>query len=341
MKVRWLVIAPVTLALVFSCTIVAQRQIDGMRSKTFDDELLFLPSDKLLSHFTSGMADIVADMLWIKCIQYTAKHFKGDRKFTWLNHMCKMITGLDPYFVAVYHYGSIFLVACKADDDAGIDLLKKGMANNPRAWELPYEIAMTYLINRKDKPDSPVHAAYYLAMAVETGTAPPFVAELAATLQDRHDLLDVESEMWENTLKTGDKFMKELAERKLTELALRRACADLTQAATAYTAQYGHPPTSLEDLVTARLVTGLPADPLGGNFFIDAQRAVQNTTIVDERVSWALSAIRNAIENYKKKSDKYPATLQELIDKLFIDKIPAHPYAGRMWQYDPATGDVN
>ena len=49
-----------------------------------------------------------------------------------------------------------------------------------------------------------MHAAYYLAMAVETGKAPPFVAELAATLQDRHDLLDVEWEMWENTLKTGD-----------------------------------------------------------------------------------------------------------------------------------------
>lgn len=338
---RWLVIAPVCAAIAFGGIIASQRKIDAMKQKVFYDELLYLPSEKLLDHFTAGMSSIIADFLWISCIHYTAQHFKGDGKFTWLNHMCNMITRLDPYFVSVYRYGGIFLAAVKADDDASIDLLKRGMVRNPDAWELPYEIAMTYLLNRGAQPDSPVHAARYLGMAVETGKAPAFVAEVAASLQSAHNLTDIERSMWEKTRTSEDPFLQELAERKLVELDLRENCAVLNKAIAAYAGRYNRPPDKLEDLIAGQIVDRLPRDPVGGTFFIDARGAAQNTTVLDSQTARTLNALRTAIGSYKKLKGQFPASLDDLVKARIMDALPPHPYANRACQYDPNTGEIN
>jgi len=338
---RWLIIAPLCVALAFAGIVTAQRQIDGMKQKAFYDELLYLPNEKLLNHFTAGMSSIIADFLWIRCVHYTAQHFKGDGKFTWLNHMCNMITRLDPYFAAVYRYGGIFLAALKADDDAGIDLLKRGMVRNPDAWELPYEIAMTYLLNRGDQPDSPIHAARYLAMAVETGKAPAFVADVASSLQGAHNLTDIERAMWEKTRTSEDPFLRDLAQRKLVELDLRGTCAALDRAIQAYTARFNRPPRTLEDLVAGRVIDPIPADPFGGTFFIDSTGAAQNTTVLDSRVERTRNALRTAINAYNKTQGRWLASLQDLVTAHIMDALPPHPYTNRTWQYDPGTGEIN
>jgi len=337
---RWLLVAPLTVALAFACTVTAQRRLNALHESAFHDELLYLPNEKLLTHFTAGMNSVIADVLWIQCIQYTARHFKGDGKFTWLNHMGRMITRLDPYFVAAYRYGGVFLAMLKADDDACIDLLKRGMRHNPSAWELPHEIAMTYLLNRPEHPETQVQAAKYLAMAVATGRAPRYVAGLAATLQERHDLAAVEREMWEQTLQSGDELLRQLAERKLQELALRETCAQLDAAVAAYTERQGTPPKDLRSLLGAGLIAGIPVDPLGGRFFIDADGTPKNTTVLDDRATRALNAIRTGLRAFEKKHGRWPDSLDELETGQIMAAVPAHPYAARTWRYDAATGEV-
>ncbi|HQK77296.1 MAG TPA: hypothetical protein PKZ25_13970, partial [Candidatus Hydrogenedentes bacterium] len=111
MIARWLVIAPLTVAIGLACCVMAQKHLDASRQTGFDEELLYLPNEKLLNHFTGGLDSVVADLLWLQCIQYTAEEFKGDHKYVWLNHMTDPITRLDPYFVDVYRYGGVFLAA--------------------------------------------------------------------------------------------------------------------------------------------------------------------------------------------------------------------------------------
>lgn len=337
---RWLIVAPVCLALAFTCTVTAQRRLDSMHGRTAGEELLYLPNEHLLTHFTARMSSVIADVLWIQCLQYTAKHFRGDHQFTWLNHMCTMITRLDPYFVPAYRYGGIFLAMLKADDSACIDLLERGMVRNPDAWELPYEVAMTYLLNRPDHPDSAIHAARYLAMAVETGKAPQFVVDLAANLQAQHDLTEVERAMWENTRHSEDQLMRDLAERKLQELALRETCAQLDKAIAFYTARRGRAPAALDDLVAGGVLPALPVDPLGGTYFMDATGRAQNTTILDERTARALNGIRGGVRAFEKRHGRLPSELRELLTGQIMPEIPRHPYADRTWQYDPSNGEV-
>ena len=48
----------------------------------FDEELLYLPNENLLNHFTAGLSSVVADLLWLRTIHYTVKEFHDvDRKF--------------------------------------------------------------------------------------------------------------------------------------------------------------------------------------------------------------------------------------------------------------------
>ncbi len=338
-KIIILTAVPLVLAVGLSASVTLQKRLDAVPVSKVGENLLYLPNEKMLTHFTAGMDSVIADMLWLKCIQYTAEHYRGDQEYQWLQHMITMITRLDPYFVPAYRYGGIFLTMLKRDDDAGIEVLKQGMVKNPFAWELPYEIAMTYMLNRPNQPDSKVQAAKYLAMAVETGRAPAFVAEVAYVLQTKHNLPEVERAMWENSLRTGDKILKELAERKLMELDLRDACAQLDKAVGAYAQRFGAPPSTLDELV-GKVIKQLPQDPLGGRFYINCRGKVANTTVLDEQTVRAKGNIEKGIKSFYKRFSRWPQTLQEIVDNKIMVAVPEHPYAEKTWQYDPATGEL-
>lgn len=334
---RRMLAAVLVVAAGFAVIVPAQMELDHLRSET-TDELRYLPSERLLSHFTAGMSGVVADFLWIQCLQYTGRHYRGDHDFTWLQHMLTMVTRLDPYFVPAYRYGAIFLTMLKADDNAGLDLLHHGMVKNPFAWELPYEAAMTWLINRRDHPEAEIRAAQYLAMSVETGNAPEYVLETAVALQGRHDLTELERTMWENTRKTGNDMMRDIAERKLAELDIREACKVLTQASAEFERQHGAPPKNLEEMAAAGIINGIPADPFGGEFLMDPAGNVLNTTLLDQQVERSIRMLQSAVKEYQNRNGGWPASLEDLVTEQIIEFVPPHPYPNRRWEYDPASG---
>lgn len=336
---RWAALCGV--ALLAALAVAAQLRIDAARASV-EDELLYLPNEKLLNHFTCGMDSIIADFLWLRCIQYTATQLKGDRAFTWLNHMLNTCVRLDPYFKDVYRYGGIFLASLRADDDAGLRLLEKGAVQVPDAWELPYEMAMIYLLNRKDEPGSRERARRYLAMSADTGHAPAYVADLVDKLRAAGDISDtaIEREMWEKLAQSEDRLLRDMAARKLEELAIREYCRALTEEAAAYARRTRRPVQNLEELLRAGVITQLPVDPLGGRFFIDADGVVRNTTLLDEDTRRRETAIRNAIEKFRRDKGRWAASLDELVQPGYLALLPEHPYPGRTWQYDPASGTL-
>ncbi|MBI2434437.1 MAG: hypothetical protein HYV26_16390 [Candidatus Hydrogenedentes bacterium] len=324
----------------FAVTIVGQAQIERYRAPTGQDELLYLPNEKLLNHFTGGMDSIIADFLWLKCVQYTAIEAKGSRNFAWLNHMVNTAVRLDPHFVDVYRYGAMFLAALKADSNAGLELLERGMIANPKAWELPYEAAMIYLLNRKDEPDARRQAAFYLTLCSATGNAPKAVTDVAAKLGAEEDLGEIERDMWLSLIKSDDELLRDLAARKLQELDIRGAVRILDERIAAFRQATGRAPRELQELLDVGLLKGLPPDPLGGRYFISPSGKVQNTTLLDDRKTQDLNFIRDALERYKKSYGTYPARLDDLVQADFLNQIPPHPYEGQTWQYNPATGEI-
>jgi len=326
-------------ALLVTLVITAQLRVDAARAPV-KDELLYLPNEKLLNYFTCGMDSIIADFLWLRCVQYTASELKGDRAFTWLNHMLHTCVRLDPYFKDVYRYGGIFLASLRADDDAGLRLLEKGVAQVPTAWELPYEMAMIHLLNRKGEPGARERARLYLAMSADTGRAPAFVADLVDKLREAGAITDtaIEREMWEKLAESDDRLLRDMAVRKLEELAIREYCRALTEQAARHARRTRTPVKDLDELLRAGVITALPQDPFGGSFFIDADGVVRNTSLLDEDLRRRETAIRNVLEKFHRDQGRWPASLEELVRPGYLAVLPEHPYPGRDWRYAPETG---
>lgn len=325
---------------VFAGAVFAQRQANEARARAGGDEILYLPNQKILNHFTGGMNHVVADLLWLRCIQYVGKENKGERNFTWLNQMLETVVQLDPYFGDAYRYGGMFLAALRSDDDAGIDLLERGFIANPKNFQLPYELAMIFLLNRKDEPGSTERATYYLSMAAAIEGCPEFIRDLATQLQGHFDLADVEREMWQRMANGEDKLLREMAERKLVEMDIRKAVENLNQAVRVYNQRLGHFPASLEEMVQADLIKPLASDPLGGAFFMGEDSVIRNTTLLDEEKKKRLKVLRNQVNSFKNKNNRWPATLEELVERGQTTLIPAHPYPDQSWHYDAATGTL-
>lgn len=310
---------------------------DARRHSSRGNELWYLPNEKLLNHFTGGLDTVIADLLWLRCVQYVAAENKGERSFIWLNKMLDTVVRLDPYFRDVYRYGGVFLTALKADSGAGLDLLERGMVRRPGAWELPYEAAMVFLLNRAGQPDSKRRAAYYLGMSAATAQAPEFITTLAAKLQGEYNLTDIERDMWSKMLRGGDTLLRDLAQRKLQELDLRETCRILNERLGQYKQTTGKMPESLVEL---GLKPEALTDPLGGRFFTDADGVIKNTSVLDSVETQHRNLIRAALDRYQRERGAWPASLGELVKSGIMAPIPAMPYASRQWIYDPATGSI-
>jgi hypothetical protein len=238
----------------------------------------------------------------------------------------------------------MFLAALKADDDASIALLQSGMEHNPRAWQLPYDIGMVYLTNRRDLPDSPVLAAKWMHASEATGTAPAMARATAQGLMRQQGLTELERSLWEGILQSSaDEFEKAIAHRKLEELAVRETVDALNEATKRYAGAHGRPPASLEELAAAGIMRQFPRQPdaLGGRYFLDANGRVQNTALLDITVEQTLNRLRARIQDFQQREGRWPHDLEELVVHKYIRRIPVHPYPDRGWQYDNATGAIS
>jgi len=328
----------------FGVVITSQMRLDQLHEEKFYDELLYLPNEKLLTHFTAGLNSVVADMLWLQCIQYTAKHFRGDGKYVWLDHMGDIITDLDPYFVEGYKNVATFLAALKADGDASIELLQKGIVHNPDRWELPYDIAMVYLLNRKDEPHAPEMAAEYLKMAAAMPGAPASIAPILEGLSAKHGFEQLEREMWEERLDSDDAFMRDMAERKLHLLDIRKVVDGLNEMTDGFEDHFGRRPANFEELFSAQERDVPPQlrepDPLGGAYFMSDDGEAMNTSLLDETAQRRINRIQSMVRAFNREEGRLPESLAELIRVGLTNKLPEHPYPGEAWEYNPATGEV-
>ncbi|HOJ32040.1 MAG TPA: hypothetical protein PKY35_13890 [Candidatus Hydrogenedentes bacterium] len=324
-------------------TSAVQMQLDAIGKTKRDEELLYLPNEKLLNHFTAGLHSVVADLLWLKCVQYTVQEFHSqERKFTWLEHMCNTIVRLDPYFTGAYQWGGTLLAAI-GNDTAAIELVKRGMVRRPDRWELPFEVAKTFILNRREEPGAAAIASYYLLWTADLleGADREFFTRWAYNIQRMHDLSGTGRQIWVNIRETTkDPFMRELAERKIALLDVREKCAGLNLAVERFVQKYGRRPGRLEELSEKGVVDTIPSDPLGGMFFVADDGKVYNTSVLDEDVADRLRVIRAAINRFKNEKGRYPERLEELVESGEMTRLPSHPYPGRAWRYDPIQGSV-
>lgn len=329
------------IALLLACaTVGVQFRMDAMRPKRDPDDMLYLPNERLLSHFTAGMNNVIADYLWVQCCTYVGRQVKSNWNFEWVRQMVTTVVQLDPYFVPAYRYGAMFLAMLKQEDQEALDLLHKGMVINPDSWELPYEAAMVHMLNRKDEPDSKFNAVFYLTLAVETGKAPAYVAEVASSLQGQYNLVNLEKGMWEKVKDSDDPFLRDLAKTKLEEVAIRSNLTVLDDLLDRYRREFGRPAQSLDELIEAGYIPSIAPDSAGGAYLLGPDGRAMNETLLFNATRDVRARLESAIRSYREKNGAFPKTLEDLLSLGLFEQLPAHPWPGKAWTYNAATGEV-
>jgi tetratricopeptide (TPR) repeat protein len=262
------------LAVLFVTGYGANQRLEGLETGEPDrDHLLYLPSGRLLRVLSLGQDDTLADLIYLWSIQYYG-YYQGGVRYDYLMQIYdRVITELDPRFQDAYLLGAMILSMEAQRHDEALQLLDKGIRENPGDWLLPFEAGFIAYSSLRDYR----RAAAYFRVAMERPGVSPVVRRFYAEMFNRMGDPRTSLQHWNEILDTaGSDYVRRIASRHVRDLTTKVRRADLQAAVDAFRDARGHPPARLQDLVDADLLPQIPLDAEGRPFRYDpAAGAVQ------------------------------------------------------------------
>lgn len=265
-----LVAAAVLLA---GAVILARVREDHYPAAPAAAESLYVTSGPALRRMTIGYQPLAADLYWIRAIQYYGGLRLGENPkadYSLLYPLLDLTTTLDPRFNIAYRFGSIFLAepppggAGRAD--LAIKLLEKGLHELPDKWEYMYDLGFVHYWWTHDYGA----AASWFDRASRVPGSPRWLQPLAATTLARGGNRQTSRAMWETIYQTAEiDWLRHQAERALLQLRALDERDQLQALVDSEVAKTGQA-IDWRALVKERRLRGIPVDPAGTPYAIDA-----------------------------------------------------------------------
>ena len=241
-------------------------------------QILYVKSPALLGRLALAYDAIVADLYWIRAIQYyggTRLSSDPDKSYDLLYPLLDLTTSLDPNFNIAYEFGAFFLSEKKpggpARSDLAITLLEKGMRARPDRWQYPYDIGFVHYRDGNYK----VAADWFLRAARTSGArregerADMWLEPLAANTMATGGDTRSSRVLYEQLLRSEVAWLREDAVRRLRKLDAIDQIAALERSTAEYERRFGDPPPTWQHMVQAGLLPGVPLDPDGHPYVLN------------------------------------------------------------------------
>jgi tetratricopeptide (TPR) repeat protein len=234
------------------------------------EELIFLPSEARFSRLSGGYSGLLADIYWTRAVQYYGRHRMAHAKeFALLGTLLDIATNLDPHLLIAYRFGSLFLAGRPpegaGDPQRAIYLLERGIVNNPNYWRMWEDLGFIYYWDMKDY----AHAAKAFQTGSERPGALPWMRVLAASVAAQGGEIQTSRILWTEIARTaGNDSIRHSAEIHLAALDAQEALRKLDSLLAVYKQKEGHEAHSLQALVAAGYLRGIPLDPSGEPFVL-------------------------------------------------------------------------
>jgi hypothetical protein len=284
-----LIVAPV----LFAAIAALQVSIDARtRSMASQKQELLLRSGPLVKKLSLGYDPLLADIYWTRAVQYYgARIGQPHADFDLLWPLLDLTTTLDSRLVPAYRFGAIFLSEPPpigaGRTDLAVDLVKRGIAANPDAWQLDSDLGFLYYWRLKDYPNAA--AAYLVASRVPN--SPPWLKLMAARVADKGGSIETSRMIWSELYEsTKDPRVRKNAFEKLRGLKAQEDKMHLDELAEDYRKRFGHSPASTKEMRDAGILNGIPLDPDGIPYRIGPDgksRLDPRSTVVIEQDSGA------------------------------------------------------
>jgi tetratricopeptide (TPR) repeat protein len=268
---------PVCILILGSLLIVpVLRGIEARRGDPGPDpDLLYFSSPSVVKKMAMGYDQILADIYWMRTIQYFGRRDEADRRTVRYKNLATLLditTTLDPGLIDAYRTGAIFLgenepVGAGQPEEA-VKLLDKGIEANPNVWRLRFDQGLVYYLYLSDF-DS---AGRVWLEASRRPESPEWMSALAAKAFSQGDSMDLARSLWQQQYEeTTRADIRENARNRLVSLQVAEDLWTLEYLLQAYRTANGKYPRSLSEL-SSPTVGKLPtADPLGTPYRYDPE----------------------------------------------------------------------
>ncbi|MEO0098355.1 MAG: hypothetical protein ABIK99_04025 [candidate division WOR-3 bacterium] len=247
-----------------------QLIIDQKRKKPLREllveELAYFPSGKFLKPVVIEYENLIADLIWLRAIQYYGHHLMTDRRYTWLGHIFNILTQLDPKFVGAYRFGGMTLAWDAGEPEEAIKLLRRGMRFNPLRWELPFDIAFTYYMILKDYVKAGDYFYLTSKMPETWGISQRWAAFSWGKSENRREFGKIIFQDLYQSTKNPE--MKKIARRGLKFIKREEDIDYLQKGLDQYYRKYKKYPKTLGELLASGFIDSIPKEPTGGFYTI-------------------------------------------------------------------------
>lgn len=114
------------------------------------EELAYYPTGTWLKAMSLGESALLADLTWLRAVQYYGERRQIDNTFRLLYHAFDVVTNFDPRHLPSYVFAGHALAQEGNQFQNGVTLLLKGRDADPAHWLYPFEIGFLYYVQKRD-----------------------------------------------------------------------------------------------------------------------------------------------------------------------------------------------
>ena len=231
-----------------------------IQSRPYD--VAHVPKGSFMRLASLGQRGLVSDLYWLETVQYVGDLKADQRGYDKLFPLVDLVTDLDPRHGYAYQTGGIVLSAAGRLEESD-RILEKGMEKGPPWWSFPFYVAFNHFFYRADY----AAAARYAEIAARRPGASPNISHLAVSLASKSGSPDQAVALIEELRRTvADETSAAKLDEQLKLAILERDAQRLEAAVARFRTERGRDVGSLDELVGAGIVPGIPRDPFGGHY---------------------------------------------------------------------------
>ncbi len=203
------------LVLVAILLVVSARSVEELSGEKRRLEVLYLPSGEFIDQASLGYRNLVADLLWIKTVQYYGGYRWGKNDLALFSHLVDVITDLDPQFIFAYLFGGLVIAEDLGYFEEGSAFIEKGIKNNPTEWWLLFELGFLNYIYANDY----AKASHYFQLSSRLPGADEITKRFAAFVAAKAGHTETSIAMWEELSRTSDNpYIRDMAKNYIEKL---------------------------------------------------------------------------------------------------------------------------
>jgi hypothetical protein len=268
---RAMLLALVAVPALFVACAALQVHIDAeMLAMNQDKEELLVRSGSLLKNLSLGYEPLVADIYWTRVVQYYgARAHNAGATYESLWPLLDITTTLDPKLMIAYRFGAVFLSEQPPTGpgraDLAVDLVKRGIAENPGEWRLYQDLGFLYSIHLKDYQKA---ADAYLEGS-KNPNSQIWMKVMAARVAEAGNALETSKLIWMGVYSSSkDELVRRAAMQHIQSLDAALELKLLNERSEEYWRKFGRFPSSMQELRDAGLVENNVEDPAGYPYVI-------------------------------------------------------------------------